>query len=88
MHDVACLDGPAPPCNKAAMSQRADPRSLPPILAGKEFAAPSVFEPAKLLRVGEQPVKLATDAYYNAIRKTGGNDTWVTQLTLTFLFPD
>ena len=70
------------------MSQRADPRSLPPILAGKEFAAPSVFEPAKLLRVGEQPVKLATDAYYNAIRKTGGNDIWVTQLTLTFLFPD
>jgi len=32
------------------MSQRADPRSLPPILAGKEFAAPSVFEPANLLR--------------------------------------
>src|SRR5438105_11246726 len=48
--DVACLDGPAAPCNKAAMSQRADPRSLPPILAGKEFAAPSVFEPANLLR--------------------------------------
>src|SRR5437763_4629582 len=32
------------------MSQRADPRPLPPILAGKEFAAPSVFEPANLLR--------------------------------------
>ena len=32
------------------MSQRTDPRSLPPILAGKEFAAPSVFEPANLLR--------------------------------------
>src|SRR2546423_10235991 len=50
MHDVARLDGPAAPCNKATMSQRADPRSLPPILAGKEFAAPSVFEPANLLR--------------------------------------
>jgi len=57
-------------------------------LGRKEFAAPSVFEPAKLLGVGEQPVKLAIDAYYNAIRKKGGNDTWVTQLTLTFLFPD
>src|SRR5205814_7674297 len=32
------------------MSQRADARPLPPILAGKEFAAPSVFEPANLLR--------------------------------------
>jgi len=69
------------------MSQRADPRSLPPILAGKEFAAPSVFEPAKLLGVGEQPVKLATDAYYNAIRKKGGNDTWVTQLTFDLPLP-
>jgi len=42
----------------------------------------------RLLRVGEQSVKLAIDAYYNAIKKKGGNDTWVTQLTLTFLFPD
>ena len=32
------------------MSQRVDPRSLPPILADKAFAAPSVFEPANLLR--------------------------------------
>src|ERR1041385_3849196 len=32
------------------MSQRVDPRSLPPILADKAFAAPSLFEPANLLR--------------------------------------
>ena len=41
------------------MSQRADPRSLPPILAGKEFAAPSVFEPANLLREARRQKGLA-----------------------------
>jgi uridine phosphorylase len=32
------------------MQQSADPQRLPPILAGKEFTAPSVFEPANMLR--------------------------------------
>src|SRR5438105_3535318 len=32
------------------MPQSVDPQSLPPILAAKEFAAPSVFEAANLLR--------------------------------------
>jgi uridine phosphorylase len=32
------------------MPQSADPQRVPPILAGKEFTAPSVFEPANLLR--------------------------------------
>ena len=32
------------------MPRSVDPRRVPPILADKEFAAPSVFEPANLLR--------------------------------------
>jgi uridine phosphorylase len=32
------------------MTQSADPRRVPPILADKDYAAPSVFEPANLLR--------------------------------------
>jgi uridine phosphorylase len=32
------------------MTQGADPRRVPPILADKDYAAPSVFEPANLLR--------------------------------------
>jgi uridine phosphorylase len=32
------------------MTQGADPRRMPPILADKDYAAPSVFEPANLLR--------------------------------------
>jgi len=32
------------------MPQSADPQRAPPILVGKEFTAPSVFEPANLLR--------------------------------------
>ena len=58
------------------------------IAKGGKWTVPVGGGVAKLLHVGEQPVKLAIDAYYNAIRKKAGNDTWVTQLTLTFLFPD
>jgi hypothetical protein len=32
-------------------------------------------------------LKLALDAYYNAIRPNVGNDTWLLQATLTFIFP-
>jgi len=37
--------------------------------------------------LGEQPLKLALDAYYNAVRPNAGNDTWLLQATLTFIFP-
>ena len=43
---------------------------------------------AKVVRLGEQPVKLAVDTYYNVIRPKAGNDTWLVQFTLTLLFPD
>jgi len=35
---------------ETVMPQSADPQRAPPILVGKEFTAPSVFEPANLLR--------------------------------------
>ena len=38
--------------------------------------------------LGEQPLKLGLDAYYNVVRPKAGNDMWVLQLTLTFLFPN
>ncbi len=41
---------------------------------------------AKTFRAGNQPVKLAIDSYYNAIRPEASNETWLLQLTLTFLF--
>ena len=42
----------------------------------------------KVLRLGEQPIKLDLDVYYNAIRPRAGNDTWLLQFTATFQFPD
>jgi hypothetical protein len=41
---------------------------------------------AKTFRAGSQPVKLAIDSYYNAIRAEASNETWLLQLTVTFLF--
>jgi hypothetical protein len=37
---------------------------------------------------GEQAVKAEVDGYYNAIRPQAGNETWLLQVTLTFVFPD
>ena len=42
----------------------------------------------KLVRLGEQPIKLELDAYYNAIRPKAGSETWLLQVTLTFQFPN
>ena len=33
-------------------------------------------------------MKLDLDAYYNAIRPKAGNETWLLQAKLTFVFPD
>ncbi len=41
----------------------------------------------KVIRLGGLPIKLQLDAYYNAIRPDAGNDTWLLQATLTFIFP-
>ena len=40
------------------MPQNVDPRRLPPLLTGKDFAAPSVFEPANLLREARRQKRL------------------------------
>jgi len=37
--------------------------------------------------LGEQPIKLDLNFYYNAIRPKAANDTWLLQVTLTFQFP-
>jgi hypothetical protein len=41
----------------------------------------------KVVRLGDQPLKLALDGYYNAVRPKAGNDTWLMQFTMTFQFP-
>jgi len=43
---------------------------------------------SKVVRVGNEPLKLALDAYYNAIRPKTGNAQVVIQFTMTFLFPE
>ena len=49
--------------------------------------APGYGGIAKTLRAGNQPVKLAIDSYYNAIRPEASNETWLLQFTLTLLLP-
>jgi hypothetical protein len=55
--------------------------------AGQVWTVPVGGGIAKTFRLGGQPAKLAVDSYYNAIRPQAGNETWLLQLTLTFLFP-
>jgi hypothetical protein len=55
--------------------------------AGQVWTVPVGGGIAKTLRLGGQPIKLAVDSYYNVIRPQAGNETWLLQLTLTFLFP-
>jgi hypothetical protein len=42
---------------------------------------------SKVLRLGGQPIKLALDGYYNAVRPKASNDTWLMQFTVTLQFP-
>ena len=49
-------------------------------------------ERGKMDRAGRRRLEqdfgsVALDAYYNAIRPNAGNDTWLLQATLTFIFP-
>jgi hypothetical protein len=41
-----------------------------------------------VIRLGDQPVKLSLDRYYNAIRPKAGEETWLLQFTMTFVFPN
>ena len=55
--------------------------------AGQVWTVPIGGGIAKTVRLGGQPVKVEVDSYYNAVRPQAGNETWLLQLTLTFLFP-
>jgi hypothetical protein len=58
------------------------------ITSGGKWTVPVGGGFGKASRLGGQPIKLDLDAYYNAIRPKVGNDTWLLQATLTFVFPD
>jgi hypothetical protein len=58
------------------------------IASGEKWTVPVGGGLSKTFRLGEQPIKLALEAYYNAIRPNAGNDTWLLQATLTFIFPE
>ena len=58
------------------------------IASGGKWTVPVGGGFGKALHLGEQPIKLDFDAYYNAIRPKAGNETWLLQVKLTFQFPD
>lgn len=41
---------------------------------------------SKVVRLGELPLKLEVDGYYNAIRPNSNQDPWQLQATITFVF--
>ena len=55
--------------------------------AGQVWTVPLGGDIAKTFRLGGQAVKLSVGSYYNAVRPQPGNETWLLQFTLTFLFP-
>jgi len=58
------------------------------IASGGKWTVPVGGGISKTFHIGDQPLKLAFDSYYNAIRPVAGQQTWLTQVTLTFLFPN
>jgi hypothetical protein len=58
------------------------------IASGGKWTVPVGGGFGKVVRLGEQPIKLDLDAYCNAIRPKAGNETWLLQVTLIFVFPD
>jgi hypothetical protein len=40
---------------------------------------------SKTILISGQPLKLALDAYYNAVRPKADEETWLLQFTATFL---
>jgi hypothetical protein len=55
--------------------------------AGQVWTVPVGGGVSKTFRLSSHPMKLSVDSYYNAIRPEAGNETWLIQVTLTFLFP-
>ena len=58
------------------------------IASGGKWTVPVGGGFARAVRLGEQPIKLDLDAYYNALRPKAGNETWLLQVTVTLQFPD
>jgi hypothetical protein len=56
------------------------------IASGGKWTVPVGGGFAKAFRLGEQPIKLEFDAYYDAFRPKADNDTWLLQVTVTFQF--
>ncbi len=54
--------------------------------SGKRWTVPIGGGFGKVFRIGERPVKLSLDGYYDAIRPAGTGPVWTAQLTLTFVF--
>jgi hypothetical protein len=57
------------------------------LTSGGKWTVPIGGGPGKAFELGDLPLKLDFDAYYNAIRPKAANDTWLLQVTLTLLFP-
>jgi hypothetical protein len=58
------------------------------IADGGKWTVPLGGGVSKVVRVGQQPIKLAIDSYYNAVRPSAAKQTWLTQLTVTILLRD
>jgi len=57
------------------------------LASGAKWTVPVGGSFSKTAELGAQPIKFALESYYNAIRPVAGNDTWVLQFTVTFVFP-
>jgi hypothetical protein len=55
--------------------------------AGQVWTVPVGGGISKTTRLAGQPIKLSIDGYYNAVRPQADKETWLLQVTLTFLFP-
>jgi hypothetical protein len=55
---------------------------------GQVWTLPAGASVSKAFHLGELPMRLAFDSYYNAIRPVAGNQTWLAEVTLTFVLPD
>jgi hypothetical protein len=56
------------------------------IASGGKWTVPVGGGFSKVIKIGDQSLKLGLDAYYNAVRPKADQETWLLQLTLTFLF--
>ena len=53
---------------------------------GEQWTVPVGASIGKASRFFKQPVNISLASYYNAIRPTANKETWLVQLTVTFIF--